>query len=114
MPTITIPVEKLDTYQHIPFGTPAWKKRYGGRMQIENLNSLVKNDRGLKDGWCRALRQAAHNFGLLALLIAHNLRQPNNFDNDDEPHSEQPPTPRACLSRTPDVANGLTTRGPPP
>ena len=43
--TLTIPVEKLDTYQHIPFGTPAWKKRYGGRGQIENLNSLVKKRR---------------------------------------------------------------------
>ena len=40
--TITIPVEELDTYQHIPYGTPAWQKRYGGRLQIENLNSLVK------------------------------------------------------------------------
>ena len=111
--TITIPVEKLDTYQHIPFGTPAWKKRYGGRGQIENLNSLVKNDGGLKDGWCRAFGKAAHNFGLLALLIAHNLRQPNNFD-DEEPDGEQPPTPtRACPPSQP-TANGLTTRGPPP
>ena len=112
--TLTIPVENLDTYQHIPFGTPAWKKRYGGRLQIENLNSLVKNDGGLKDGWCRALGQAAHNFGLLALLIAHNLRQPNNFDHDDEPHSEHPPTPTTSPAITPDIANGLKTRDPPP
>ena len=112
--TLTIPVEKLDTYQHIPFGTPAWHKRYGGRLQIENINSLVKNDGGLEDGWCRALGQAAHNFGLLALLIAHNLRQPNNFDDEEEPDGEQPPTP--TRERPPDqpTANGLTTRGPPP
>ena len=116
--TITIPVEELDTYQHIPFGTPAWHKRYGGRLQIENLNSLVKNDGGLKDGWCRALGQAAFNFGLLALLIAHNLRQPNNFDhdNEEEPDGEQPPTPTTSPrpSITPNGANGLKTRGPPP
>ena len=115
--TITIPVEKLDTYQHIPFGTPAWKKRYGGRMQIENLNSLVKNDGGLEDGWCRALGQAAHNFGLLALLIAHNLRQPNNFDHEEEkPEGELPPTPTTSPrpAITPDIANGLKTRDPPP
>ena len=56
--TLTIPVEELDTYQHIPFGTPAWKKRYGGRGQIENLNSLVKDKGSLEDGWCRALRQS--------------------------------------------------------
>ena len=113
--TITIPVEELDTYQHVPFGTPAWKKRYGRRLQIETLNSLVKNDGGLKDGWCRALGQAAHNFGLLALLIAHNLRQPNNFDNNEnEPDNEQPPTPTSPrLSITPDIANGLKTRDPP-
>ncbi|MDE0233980.1 MAG: hypothetical protein OXM62_03130 [bacterium] len=114
--TITIPVEQLDTYQHLPFGTPAWKKRYGGRMQIENLNSLVKNDGGLKDGWCRALGKAAHNFGLLALLLAHNLRQPNNFDNNKhKPEGEQPPTHRATPrpAHKAQVANGLTTRGPP-
>ena len=112
--TLTIPVENLDTYQHIPFGTPAWQKRYGGRLQIENLNSLVKDKGSLEDGWCRALGQAAHNFGLLALLIAHNLRQPNNFDHDDEPHSEQPPTPTRAYPPSQPAANGLTTRGPPP
>ena len=112
--TLTIPVEELDTYQHIPFGTPAWKKRYGGRGQIENLNSLVKDKGSLEDGWCRAFGKAAFNFGLLALLIAHNLRQPNNFDNDNEPDGEQPPTPtRACPPSQP-TANGLTTRDPPP
>ena len=87
-------------------------------MQIENLNSLVKNDGGLKDGWCRALGQAAHNFGLLALLIAHNLRQPNDFDHDNEDATdgEQPPTPTTSPrpSITPNGANGLKTRGPPP
>ena len=112
--TITIPVEKLDTYQHIPYGTPAWKKSYGRRLQIENLNSLVKNDGGLKDGWCRALGEAAHNFGLLALLIAHNLRQPNNFDHEYQPHGEQPPTPTRERPPSKPTANGLTTRGPPP
>lgn len=115
--TITIPVEHLDTYQHIPFGTPAWQKSYSRRLQIENLNSLVKNDGGLKDGWCRALGKAAHNFGLLALLLAHNLRQPNNFDNDnqDKPGNEQPPpapnSPQLAIA--PNSANGVTTRDPP-
>ena len=116
--TITIPVEELDTYQHIPYGTPAWKKRYGSRMQIENLNSLAKNDGGLKDGWCRALGQAAYNFGLLALLLAHNLRQPNNFDNEDHSgkEGEQPPHPTTepPPTITAQVTNGLKTRGPPP
>ena len=112
--TLTIPVEELDTYQHIPYGTPAWKERYDGRMQIENLNSLVKNDGGLKDGWCRALGQAANNFGLLALLIAHNLRQPNYFDDDTHPDSEQPPLVRPRPTIPPDIANGLKTRSPPP
>ena len=85
-------------------------------MQIENLNSLVKNDGDLEDGWCRALGKAAHNFGLLVLLIAHNLRQPNNFDKEDEePDSEQSPTPATSPrpAITPDITNGLKTRGPP-
>ena len=114
--TITIPVEELDTYQHIPFGTPAWHKSYGRRLQIENLNSLVKNDGALEDGWCRALGKAAHNFGLLAVLLAHNLRQPNHFDNDedeDETDNDQPPTPKPRPSSTPNSANGLKTRDPP-
>ena len=39
----------------------------------------------------------------------------NNFDDDDDgPDGEQPPTPTPSPTRTPDVANGLTTRGPPP
>ena len=114
--TITIPVEELDTYQRIPFGTAAWKKSYGRRLQIENLNSLVKNDGALEDGWCRAFGEAAHNFGLLALLIAHNLRQPNNFDHETEyqPHGEQPPTPTRERPPSKPTTNGLTTRGPPP
>ncbi|MCQ3803470.1 MAG: hypothetical protein OXC98_04995 [bacterium] len=114
--TITIPVEKLDTYQRIPFGTAAWKKSYGRRLQIENLNSLVKNDGALEDGWCRAFGKAAHNFGLLAVLLAHNLRQPNNFDNEDETSSEPPSTTTSSRQRprsTPNGANGLKTRDPP-
>ena len=57
--TVTIPVNKLDTYQDIPFGTPAWNKRYGGRLRVETTNSMVKDKGALKLGSCRALGLAA-------------------------------------------------------
>ena len=117
--TVTIPVEKLDTYQLVPYGTPAWKKSYNRRIQIENLNGIVKDRNGLKDGWCRAFGLAAHNLGLLVLLVAHNLRQAKRYlyrcrQQSTESNGQQPlpPTPAA----TPPSAssrNGLTTRGPP-
>ena len=49
---VTIPVEDLDTYQQLPFGTPAWKTRSSHRLQIENVNGMLKNKGGLEDGWC--------------------------------------------------------------
>lgn len=114
--TVTIPVEELDTYQQIPFGTPAWKKSYARRVQIENLNGIAKDKGGLKNGWCRALGLAAHNLGLLALLAAHNLRQALKHQHRQHPEEENgqqpPPTPTVAPPSTPSL-NGKTTRGPP-
>lgn len=116
--TITIPVEQLDTYQQIPFGTPAWHKRYTRRMQIENLNNLLKNTGGLRHGWCRALGVIANNMGLLALAVAHNLRQGKRYlsrkrsvenNGDQPPHQDNGTTPPS----KPVVTNGTSPRGPP-
>ena len=114
--TITIPVEELDTYQHVPFGTPAWKNGTAAAYKSRPSTASSKTTAASKTAGAGQLGQAAHNFGLLALLIAHNLRQPNNFDNNEnEPDNEQPPTPTSPRpSITPDIANGLKTRDPPP
>ncbi|MCQ3804295.1 MAG: hypothetical protein OXC98_01080 [bacterium] len=117
--TVTITVEKLDTYQLVPYGTPAWKKSYKSRrVQIENLNGIVKEKGGLKDGWCRAFGLAAHNLGLLALLVAHNLRQAKRYQTrqrqqSTESNGQQPPPTHAAAPPSAPSRNGLTTRGPP-
>ena len=116
--TLTIPVEQLDTYQHIPYGTPAWKKRYTRRMQIENLNNMIKNDGGLKDGWCRALGAIANNMGLLALTVAHNLRQAKSYlsrkrSAENNGNQQPPPDNETALPNKPVATNGTAPRGPP-
>ena len=75
---VSIKGEDLDTFQVIPFGTPAWKKSYGRRNTSENTSentfSQTKDKGGLQHGWCRAFGLAAHTLGALAIAIAHNLR----------------------------------------
>ena len=108
---VTIPVEQLDTYQLIPYGTLAWKQRYNRRMQIENVNNMVKDKGGLKDGWCGAFGLAPNNLGLLALAVAHNLREAKGYEYRKQSIADsgnQPPTPPSAPAR-----NGPTRRGPP-
>lgn len=103
--TVTIPVDKLDTYQRIPWGTPAWFVRYARRNQIENVNGMLKDRHGLQDGWCRILNQTGNTLGLLVLAIAHNLRERKRYRHrlqqkgacqrrpvDTEPPADQPET----------------------
>ena len=52
---VTVPVEYLDRYQSIPYGTTAQKKSCNRRNQIENLNGILRNKGGLEDKWCHAL-----------------------------------------------------------
>ena len=114
--TITIPVKQLDTYQHIPYGTPAWHKRYTRRMQIENLNNMFKNNGGLRHGWCRALGAIANNMGLLAIAVAHNLRQAKKHLLDpEETNGDHPPSQDngTAPPSKPAVGNGTAARAPP-
>ncbi len=104
--TVTIPVEKLDTYQLIPYGTTAWKNSYNRRTQIENLNGIIKDRGALKNGWCRTFGLAPHNLGLLALLIANNLRQAMKHENlrpsaESNGHEPLPPSPPPIPASTP-------------
>ena len=72
---VTVPVEYLDRYQSIPYGTTAWKKSYGRRNQIENLNGILRNKGGLEDRWCHALGNSARFIGSVMLGVAHLLRE---------------------------------------
>ena len=110
--TVTIPVEKLDTYQKIPWGTPAWFNRYANRNQIENVNGMLQNRGGLKDGWCRTLNKTGHTLGLLVLAIAHNVRERRRYRHRQQQkaacqrrpaHRQTPPDQ---LSATPEAARG--------
>ena len=88
---VTIPVEDLDRYQPIPYGTTAHYQSYSRRNQIENLNGIVKGKGGLDDGWCRALGIAPRFIATLMVLVAHQMREikawlidnPDLADNTD-------------------------------
>ena len=108
--TVTIPVDKLDTYQDIPYGTPAWQKR----LRAETTNSMLKDKGGLKAGWCRAFGLAAHTIGALALAIAHNVKETIGIERTQ---TEKPAPPARPKSHQPTrrniLADSLTPRAPP-
>ena len=72
---VSIKGEHLDTYQNLPYGTPAQKKSYARRNTSENTFSQTNDKGGLQHGWCRAFGLAAHTLGALAIAIAHNLKK---------------------------------------
>ena len=90
----TIPYDMLDLWQPIPWETPAWKSAYNRRLQVENVNSMVKADGGLAPGFCRARGLGAHNLAVLALAVKHNLElamtDPLAEDPDDESDDDHP------------------------
>lgn len=98
--TVTIHVDKLDTYQDIPYGTPAWHQRYAGRLRGETTNSMLKDKGALKLGSCRAMGLAANHLALLAYVVAHNLREVKGYqynqrlieDTSPEPPEAEPPS----------------------
>ena len=91
---VTIPADKLDYWQPTPWGTRAWKDSYHRRMQVENVNNMVKDDGGLASKMCRARGLGAHAIAALAAAIAHNLRlartDPCADDNSD--HGDADPS----------------------
>ena len=69
-----IPLEYLDFYQTIPFGTGAQKNSYNRRNQVENAIGMVGDKGGLDEGSCRAFGLEAHTIAVVALATAHNIR----------------------------------------
>ena len=111
---VSIGVDKLDAYQDIPFGTPAWKRSYGRRNPSEKTFSMIKDKGGLKAGWCRSFGLAAHTIGAMALAIAHNLKQTLTIERTQ---TEKPAPPARPKSHQPTrrniLADSLTPRAPP-
>ena len=107
-------MDLLDAYQDIPWGTPAQDKSYGRRNPSEKTISMIKDKGGLKAGWCRSFGLAAHTIGVLALAIAHNVKQTIEIERTrtDKPASSARPKsfepPRRSI-----LADSLAPRAPP-
>ncbi len=109
---VSVPVDLLDAYQDIPFGTPAHNKSYGRRNPSEKTISMIKDKGGLKAGWCRAFGLAAHTIGVLALAIAHNIKENIGIERT-QTHKSAPPARPIEPTRRNILADSLTPRAPP-
>ena len=113
---VTVPVEKLDSYQRIPSGTPAWTKSYKGRRNnSETKNSMIGDKGNFAVGWCRVFNQIAITLGALAKVIARNLAEAIRFSRNQPQHEKTIPetepsdTPPNEVPSTP----AESPRGPP-
>ena len=112
---VTIPVDKLDYWQPTPWGTRAWKASYVRRLQVENVNSMVKADGGLDPKMCRARGLGAHTLAALAAAIAHNLKLAKSdpdADNGNANSSDYPGDDNAQSDNSP--PNNEADTGAPP
>jgi hypothetical protein len=71
--TFTVPVEYLDTYQTIPWGTPAFQISYGRRNQVESVNGRLKSELHMRRSWLRAFGLGASRFAWTVAAVAYNL-----------------------------------------
>ena len=112
---VSITADKLDAYQDIAYGTPAWKQSYGRRNPSEKTFSMIKDKGGLKPGWCRSFGLAAHTLGALALAIAHNLKQTLRGERTKtEKPRRRPARPKNIQpTRRNILSDTLTPRAPP-
>ena len=101
-----IPLEWLDEWQLIPWGTRAWKTSYNRRLQVENANSILKRNGALSNLFCRTKGIAAHTIAVLALAIAHNLNLAKTdpaaakTSNDESTHGDRDGAPAADTNST--------------
>ena len=103
---VVVPVSYLDEWQLIPWNTPAWKKSYSRRLQVENANSILKSNGALSNLFCRTRGIAAHSVAVLCLAIAHNLNLAKtdpaaaNTDNDESTDGDSDNSPAADADST--------------
>lgn len=69
----TLPVEQLDLYQQVPWGTNAWEKSYGRRQLVETANSRIKTKLNADKGLVCAFGIAAMTVGVAAMIAALNM-----------------------------------------
>ena len=75
---------------------------------------MIKDKGGLKAGWCRAFGLAAHTIGVLALAIAHNLKQTLTVERTQTQKPAAPARPKSRqLTRRNILADSLSARAPP-
>ena len=61
---------------------------------------MIKDKGGLKAGWCRSFGLAAHTIGVLALAIAHNVKETIEIE-ETQTGTPKPPSPPRTPQRTP-------------
>ena len=72
--TFTVPVDQLNHWQRIPYGTPAWCEAYGsGRSAVESVNGRLKEKSGLERDNCQTMGLAPISLSALALVVIYNL-----------------------------------------
>ena len=88
---VTVPVEYLDRFQSLTYGTTAWRDSDNRRNQIENLMGILRSKGGLDDRWCHALGDGARFVGAMMLAVAYLLRETKqvwlNGDCADDPET---------------------------
>ena len=88
---VTVPVKYLDRYQKNTYGTTAWKRSYGRRLQVENCNSILKDKGGLQPRWCRALGLAPRFIATVMMCVALGMRVTHpDLDDSRNPVDEEP------------------------
>ena len=117
----TIPFDMLDRWQQTPWETPAWKKAYSRRLQVENVNGMVKANGGLDPEFCRARGLGSRTLATLALVVTHNLKlamtDPLADDADDDTNGtgddSEVETNDDILDSEDDLGDGHSRRAPP-
>ena len=103
---VTVPVDKLDSWQRIPSARPRGEKSYKGRRNnSETKNSMVGDKGAFAVGWCRVFNRVAITLGALAKVIAHNLAEASGSAETN--HNTKRPSPK------PNHRTHLPTRHPP-
>ncbi|WP_423923734.1 hypothetical protein [Candidatus Poriferisodalis sp.] len=82
--SVTMKLEQLDRYQNAAFGTRAWRRSYGRRNQVENVNKEIRRTSGLADESCKKFGFIAHLIAAAAAVCAHNIRQARKYREQAE------------------------------
>ncbi len=104
--TVTLTAAERANVQPFPYGTPAQKHAYTSRNQSENGIKGLKDENGLKTGWCRSVEHVTIEVGAIMLAVAYNMAIA------DKPENKEPPRP-ADPAKTPKAADETATAGEP-